>query len=275
MRIAILSLLLACGLPAHGQSPLTRSEQAFVDFGFATQLGSGVYTMSGRTLQVYRLPFGYEFDHADDARIRARLTLPVTFGFLDFKPVDVIETGLPETIDAASFVPGLALAVSVLPGWTLEPFAEAGVGRDRSSDIDQRIYSAGLRSYYDFGNGATDWQHYDELVHVGVEQRTLDRTNDFTRFRAALTARRPFDNDSPGRRADFLAYGFGDFFLDPADGTLNDDPGGSGDPQFEFGVTFGATEPIRVGRIPLPRVGLGYRFGSGLSVWRLVFGGPF
>lgn len=275
MRIAIICLLLACGLQAQGQSPLTRAEQSFVDFGFASQLGSGVYTMSGRTLQVYRLPFGYEFEHPEDARVRARLTLPVTFGFLDFKPVDVVETGLPETIDAASFVPGLALAVPVLPGWTLEPFAEAGIGRDRSSDLDQRIYSAGLRSYYDFGNGATDWQLYDELVHVGVEQRSLDRSDDFTRLRAGLTARRPFDLLRQERRADYLVYGFGDFFLDSADGTLNAEPGGGGDPQFELGVTFGATEPIRVWRIPMPRVGLGYRFGSGLSVWRLVFGAPF
>lgn len=275
MRIATCCLLLLCSLPTHAQSPLTRSEQQFVDFGFATQLGSGVYTMSGRTLQVYRLPFGYDFKHEDDARVRVRLTLPVTFGFLDFKPIDVVDTGLPETIDALSFVPGITLVVPLLAGWTLEPFGEAGIGRDRTTDLDQRIYSLGLRSYFDFGNGATDWQVYDELIYVDVEQRAIDHSDDFTRFRAGLTARRPFDASRHDRRADYLVYGFGDFFLDEADGTLNAEPGRGGDPQFELGITFGATEPIRIWRIPLPRVGLGYRFGSGLSVWRLVFGGPF
>ena len=270
------ALLLGCmGAAAHAQSPLTRSEQAFVDFGFATQLGSGIYTMSGRTLQVYRLPFGYEFAHETDAPVRVRLTLPVTLGFLDFEPIDVVETGLPETIDAASFVPGIALAVPLSSAWTLEPFVEAGIGRDRTSDFDQSIYSVGLRSYVDFGAGATAWQVYDELVHVDVEQSSLDRSDDFTRFRAGVTARRPFDASRRDRRADYLAYAFGDFTLDEAEGTLNAESGGGGEPQFELGVTFGATEPIRVWRIPLPRVGLGYRFGSGLSVWRLVFGGPF
>src|SRR5512134_3864622 len=122
-----LTCLLACvGVAAHAQSPLTREEQTFIDFGFATQLGSGVYTMSGRTLQVYRLPFGYEPDHADDARVRVRLTFPVTFGLLDFKPVDVIDTGLPESLDSLSFVPGVAVDVTLRPGWQLEPFVEAG-----------------------------------------------------------------------------------------------------------------------------------------------------
>ena len=47
------------------------------------------------------------------------------------------------------------------------------------------------------------------------------------------------------------------------------------DAHFELGVTFGATEPLRLWRIPLPRIGLGYRFGDSLSVYRLVFGTPF
>jgi ribonuclease Z len=37
----------------------------------------------------------------------------------------------------------------------------------------------------------------------------------------------------------------------------------------------GRTEPLRLWRIPLPRIGLGYRFGDDLSVYRLVFGTPF
>lgn len=273
--VALAPCLLLCIAPAHGQSPLTRSEQAFVDFGFATQLGSGVYTMSGRTLQVYKLPFSYEFDHADDARARVRLTLPVTFGILDFKPIDVVETGLPESLDSLGFVPGLALEVMLSPDWRLEPFAEAGIARDRTSDLDERIYAAGVRSRHDRVHGVTDWQLHGELMYVGVEQRSLDHTNDFTRLRLGTTARRPFDAAGQGRRADYLAYGFADFFLDASDSALNAEPGAGSDPQFEFGMTFGATEPIRIWRIPLPRIGLGYRFGDGLSVYRLVLGAPF
>ena len=72
MRIALACLLTCAAAAAHAQTAaLTRSEQAVIDCGCANQLGSGVYTMSGRTLQVYRLPFGYEFDQDTDARVRA------------------------------------------------------------------------------------------------------------------------------------------------------------------------------------------------------------
>src|SRR5262245_20657056 len=67
MRIALACFLMVSSVAAHAQSPLTRSEQAVINFGFATQLGSGVYTMSGRTLQVYKIPFGYDFGHEPDA----------------------------------------------------------------------------------------------------------------------------------------------------------------------------------------------------------------
>jgi len=275
MRI-VLAWVLACAATAvQAQSPLTASEQDVIDFGFATQLGSGVYTMSGRTLQVYRLPFAYRFDGAEDARIRARLTLPVTLGFLDFKPLDVVDTGLPDSVDSLSFVPGLLLEIAISPRWRLEPFAEAGIARDRSSDVDQRIYAAGLRSIYDVTDDGTAWQLYDELLYSAVEQRSLDQSNDFARLRIGVTARRPFDVAGYGRRPDYLVYGFGDVFLDAPTSPLNGEERDGGDAQFELGVTFGTTEPLRLWRIPLPRIGLGYRFGEDLSVYRLVFGGPF
>jgi hypothetical protein len=45
--------------------------------------------------------------------------------------------------------------------------------------------------------------------------------------------------------------------------------------QYEFGITFGWREPRRLWNIPLPRVGIGYRFGSSLDVVRIVFGAPY
>ena len=275
MRTVVTCLLVCASFAARAQAPLTRSEQAVIDFGFATQLGSGVYTMSGRTLQVYRLPFAYEFDHAEEARVRARLTLPVTLGFIDFEAVDVVETGLPESLDSLSFVPGLTVEVLLSARWRMEPFVEAGIARDRASDNDQQIYAAGLRSFFDLRDAGTDWQVYEELLYTNVEQDSLDRSDDFTRLRLGATARRPFDAGGLGRRADYLVYGFVDAFLDTPDSPLNGEEGGGGDPQFELGVTFGTTEPVRVWGIALPRIGLGYRFGNGLSVYRLVFGGPF
>lgn len=275
MRTILICLLAGLTAVARAQSPLSRSEQTFIDFGFATQLGSGVYAMSGRTLQVYRLPFAYEFKGDESARIRWRLTLPVTFGILDFEPIDVIDTGLPDSLDALSFVPGIEVDIPLRADWRIQPFVESGVARDKTSDLDERVHSAGLRSYYEFGKSATDWLVYEELMYVVVEQRSLDHTNDFTRLRFGVTGRRAFDAAGKGRRPDYLVYGFVDAIPNPPDGTLQGESGEGNDPQVEFGVTFGMTETVRVWGIPLPRLGIGYRHGSNLSVYRIVFGGPF
>jgi hypothetical protein len=274
-RACLSALLLASGLPALAGAPLTRNEQAVINFGFATQLGSGIYSLSGRTLQVYRLPFAYAPPVDEDARVRPRITLPLTLGFVDFKPRDVVETGVPERIDSLSFVPGLALHIALREDWELEPFVEAGIARDQASEADQNVYAAGLRSRYDFGGGPTDWQLYNELVHVVVEQDSLDRTDDFTRFRIGTTARRPFDTQRSDRRADFESYGLIEVVSDPPGGPASSRPRGGEAMQYEVGFTLGATEPLLLWRIKLPRVGFGYRFGEGLSVYRIVFGSPY
>jgi hypothetical protein len=275
MRSVLTCLMLTAAFRADAVTPLTRSEQAVINFGFATQLGSGIYTVSGRTLQVYRLPFGYALPAADDARGRFRLTLPLTIGFLDFKPRDVVDNGLPRRVDSLSFVPGVAFDVAVRDDWTLEPFIEAGIARDRSSELDQRVYAVGLRSRYDVDRGPTDWQLYNELLHTVVEDRSQHDTDDFTRFRIGTTARRPFDSTTVGRRPDWLAYGLLEIFTDLPGGPAEGQRGDENLTQFEVGVTLGATEPLRLWGIQLPRVGFGYRFGDGLSVYRIVFGSPY
>ena len=275
MARLIATLLVAASLSANAAAPLTRSERAVINFGFATQLGSGIYSVSGRTLQVYRLPFGYTLPAADEARVRTRLTLPVTLGFLDFKPRDVADNGLPNRIDSLSFVPGVAVDVRIRENWILEPFAEAGVARDRSSELDQRVFAIGLRNRYRPGSGTTDWEAYQELVHAAVRQKGIDRTDDFTRLRIGATARRPFQPEASGRRPDYLAYAMADIFSDipdrPADARRGDDAL----VQFEVGLTLGMTEKLHLWRIPLPRIGIGYRFGEDLAVYRVVFGSPY
>jgi hypothetical protein len=44
--------------------------------------------------------------------------------------------------------------------------------------------------------------------------------------------------------------------------------------QYEVGITFGSRGPLKLWKIPLPRVGVGYVFGEGLAAVRIVFGTP-
>ncbi len=80
----------------HAQTLLSHDEQNVANFAFATQLGSGVYSISGRTLQIYRLPFSHTLKSTDDSDYGVELTLPVTFGFYDFE-FSTPRIGIPTT----------------------------------------------------------------------------------------------------------------------------------------------------------------------------------
>ena len=45
--------------------------------------------------------------------------------------------------------------------------------------------------------------------------------------------------------------------------------------QFEFGVSVGSASPARLWILESPRIGASYRFGDGLTGFRVNFGFPF
>lgn len=257
---------------ARAQSLLSGDEQNVVNFAFATQLGSGVYSVSGRTLQIYRLPFRHALKSADDTRFGIELTLPVTLGFFDFELQDVANGDIPTDVDALSFVPGLSLVYEAGPRWRLGSYAEAGVSKARDVEADSTVYSGGLVSLYEFGGQGFDWQLRNDLTYAGVDLDGAEGSDQFIRFQTVLTARRAVGGGSP---IDYLFYAMNDYYLDQPDGPVESAERRGRSLQYEIGITLGTSETRRIWRIPLPRVGIGYRFGSDLDAWRIVFGTPY
>jgi hypothetical protein len=257
---------------SRAQNLLSRDEQNVVNFAFAAQLGSGVYSVSGRTLQIYRLPFSHSLNSTDDSSVGVVLTLPVSFGFYDFELQDVASGDIPTDVDAVSFVPGLKLVFEAQPGWTLEPYFEAGISRARDVEANSTVYAGGLVSLYKFRVQDFDWQLRNDLVIAGVEVRGTAGSDHFTRFQTVVSARRPFNR---GSNLDYLVYALNDYYLDQPKGPVQGAERGGSTVQYEIGMTLGTAEPRRIWRVPVPRVGVGYRFGSNLDVIRIVFGTPF
>lgn len=271
-HLASLLLAAAWSPAARAQSLLSGDEQNVVNFAFATQLGSGVYSVSGRTLQIYRLPFSRTIRPAGEDQFGIELTLPVTFGFFDFELQDVGDGDLPTRVDSVSFVPGIRLAFELNPDWRLEPYAEAGIARAGDANAHANVYAAGIASLYEFDGQGFAWLLRNDLVLAGVDLRGTDGSDRLVRLQTVLTARRPFSRESS---ADYLLYALNEYYADqpggPVDGAIQD----GRSMQYEVGITFGWRETRRLWKIPLPRVGIGYRFGSDLDVVRVVFGAPF
>ena len=106
--IVLLSWVMASAAQAQTATPQNEDEAVgrSISYVFATDLGSGIYDLDGRTLQIYQFWYRKALREATPEKFGARFELPVTFGFFDFKPIDVLSHGIPTRVDSFSVVPG-------------------------------------------------------------------------------------------------------------------------------------------------------------------------
>ena len=274
----LLATLLASPRARAAAAPLGAPEQAEANFVFAHRLGSGIYELSGRTLQIYRLPLEWRLRETTPARPGLTLTLPVTAGFFDFRVQDVIGSGLPTRLSTVSFVPGLRWDRPLGPRWRLEPFVEAGIARDNGSNLEASVATVGTEAQW---RGETRWGMARYVVaasYAWADARGLP-FDDFALLSHSVQLEwpgaRPLFRE---RRLLTLPYASLRWYADPPATPLsaNGQRGGrTARLQAELGVTFDTIAPLRIGRVKLPAIGVGYRFGDNLSVFRIVIGEPF
>lgn len=275
IRLAI--PLLACWCPLDaGADPLRQAERDLVNFAFATQLGSGIYTVDGRTVQIYRLPFARQLTESEDGRPGVRLTLPVTVGLFDFALGDIVDEGIPSDLETLSAALGVELDFPLGESWRLLPYVEAGHAWDFRSDQDAVLYSVALRARRDFVRQDRLVRFSAGAVHAAVDLRGAGGHSSLSKLETGIEARWTADNHFRGQRIDWGPYGVLEWYADRPDEPVARSPTSRAIPlQAEVGFTFGTRTPAKLWGLPVPRVGFGYRFGDGLSAYRLAFGAPF
>ena len=272
--LCLLTLLLAT--PALSQAPgETREDVAVgdsINYVFATDLGSGVYDLGGRTLQIYRFTWDKPLRETRQGHVGARFVLPVTAGFFDFNPIDVISSGPPTRVDSFSVVPGLELDYLLDDDWHLLPYARAGFSV-ASSSVDGWLYGAGLRAERKAEFRGWDSFVRSELAYAGVKYRQDTPDDEFLRLRQAFDLTRVVRLRARGRQLELGIYAVFDVIGDPPTAPLanvDEQP-----VQAEFGITFATRPRLKIWRFDAPRLGFGYRLAGELSAWRLVIGAPF
>lgn len=272
---ALLLLAIANGVGAQTAAE-TRENEAVgqsINYVFATELGSGVYDFDGRTLQIYRFTYEKELRKVDEESMGVRFVAPLTFGFFDFKPLDVLSAGIPARVDSFSLVPGLELDYLLDNGWHLIPYARAGASI-ASSSVDGWLYGAGVR--LERRTGWAGWDSYlrTELSIAGVGFRQDVPADEFARLRQGVDLTRGIGWKVRGREIELGMYAIVDVILDPPTAPVaRARPGQS--LQADFGVTFSTRPAFKLWLWDAPRLGFGYRLAGELSAWHFLIGVPF
>ena len=262
--------------PATAQTSAEQSQDeavgASVNYVFATDLGSGIYDLDGRTLQVYRYNYEHDLRQARTAAPGIRFVLPVTAGFFDFNPLDVVSEGPPTRVDSISLTPGFEFDYLLRDDWHLIPYARAGLSI-ASSNVGGLLYGAGVRL-----ERRGEWHGWDqflrsELSYAGVEYRQEVPGDQFVRLRHGVDLTRGMGFRLRGREPEIGLYAIFDLIVDPPTAPVTD--GRKHPIQAEFGVTLSSRPALKIWRFDAPRIGFGYRLAGNLSSWRFVIGVPF
>lgn len=271
LAAAVVALSLGWGGGAAAQEPEDQGD--LINYAYASVFGSGLYAVAGRSVQVYRLPFSYRLRSAEESGWGVKLKLPVTFGFYDFEASSIGESGLPDDVDAASFVPEVQFEVPLGRRWTLKPLVSLGLAKDLEGGNFNYIYSAGLKSYYRFPWKNARMTLVNSLLWVGhtVEGTRQDAMG---RFQTGIDARLPLVFEMLGEQADLSLFAIGYLYLDNVEFLRPGDEPVSIDDEYEIGVSFGTTKRIKLWKFKLPRIGLSYRLTDDLAALRLILGHP-
>ncbi len=271
----LLGLLLSFAeQPARAQTAGSGDAARF-NFAFAAQLGSGIYDVSGHTVQIYRIPFDLSVREPKADAPRIWLEFPICFGFFDVDVQDETDTTWRDHFATVSLTPGVGLEFSVLRNWSLRPYVQLGVARDLHTSQSAYVYTVGVRSLATFDPGRLTLLLGNRLLYTGSHTAGVEVDDDFAMLESGFEIRSPIRRKVKGYGIDWGPYIMNYLYMAPTEVFLEGAPLDVGS-QYEVGVTLGTQELVPFWRFfAVPRLGVGYRFGDGFSAVRLILGTAF
>jgi hypothetical protein len=260
--------MLLTSLPAAAQ------DQALDPLLFVQSADSGgsQTVVGAQTLELYRLPIGYTLRKMDDQQWGVSLTCPISISGLRVER-KTNAGSFVHSLAVVGIVPGVEFGIPVPDRIRLHPFAEAGIGKGTSGGPAPILYGFGMSARADRDAGS---------VHVilggNAMRRKLDTdTGDYethSTFEAAVDAEVPLGFQIAQRDAHgglyVIARGFQGLSLTRPGFAPVDLDG-----QFEGGLSFSTAPELRIWKITLPWVAVGYIFGPVLTGVRIYTSFPF
>lgn len=244
-----------------------------LNYGFSAYLGSGIYTTGEQAVQVYQLPVSYEVYSFNEDGHSLIVNVPVTLGFYNFALKNIVASGLPDNVSTLSVVPGIETLYKINKNWKFGPFVDIGVASNLENDSSNYIYSLGFNSHYQFDIKSPKITLANKLLYAQHGASQIEGADDFASIETVID----FQFFSAANRYyDFISLYYANYryydelvFLQPNNKTIKVFA------QNEIGISFGIRPYSKISYINISRLGIGYRFGDKLSVFRIILSAPF
>jgi len=241
----------------------------FLNYAYATWIGTGFYRVEQRTIWVLRAPFSYmALEPGEKRKWGLKLLLPVTFGFHQFEDI-------PEDVGTMAFVPGVEFQYPILKNWWVKPYGQIGLGKDFSGGSLAYIYGAGVRTRAIFPWRRFEFSLGGNLMGAGQTISGGGNDNGFSMFEIGIEGLHPTNFTFLGRNTDLSLYFILTEFIDDLDILFPLDNDIKIRRLYKIGATMGFDKPLSIWFIKLPRIGIEYIPGEDMTGIALTMGFPF
>jgi hypothetical protein len=236
------------------------------------EVDPGATDVGARSFQVYRIPLSYKLRSHEEKPWGFRITFPVSFGVHELDATTDVED-LFARLETASIIPGIEFQVPLGERWLVKPFAEVGIGTATSGGDTEVLYGLGVRARGRYRARPFHLTLGGAFKHknTGKSRPEIDRYNT---LEAGVDAQLPLGFSIGNRKAMGGAFGFVRSFSQLEIPRFSPDAIEI-DRQYEVGLSFSTDPGIKIWKIKLPWLAVGYRFGDIFTGWRLYFSFPF
>jgi hypothetical protein len=282
--LLIMAVSAACAVPDRqpaAAEPATTpnpNRTVSINYVYPSNLGFGSYSLSGLTVNVYSLPLSTTFPLAGESGWALKVSAPIQVGIYQFRATDTDGTKISLDQQSLALVPGAELQIPLGDRIVVKPFASGGVGHAfgvKSGVADAYIYSAGARAVTGFDLGAYRLTLGSALLVAGDTPIGPGKSETYSAVQAGIEIRRPLGFAIGPLRPDLGLYAAYYYYPKPLEFTRFLENPLRVSNQGEVGFSIGSAKPFEMLWFQNPRIGLGYVFGNGLTVYHVNFGFPF
>jgi hypothetical protein len=253
----------------RAQSQFSVDPDETINYAFDYSYGFGTYEVTDHRVTLLQVPVSFTLRSLEKYNWGIRLRVSGVLAIYDFTTIEEFEI---EQIRSVTLVPGIEFLFPTGSRSLLRPHLDIGVAKPEGGSAIP-LSAAGVR--WEF---VTNWRRWE----IGVEPRLqfgLSRTDSekddegFGDLGAYLDARYPFWFQISRHQPDWGVYFESGWLFNEL--TFLTVTGGQRriDQQYEIGVTLGFRDRAKIWFVTLPRIGVGYRFGGGMSGIRIRIGG--